>query len=115
MPFPPPALIFLAFPLLELAGLIAAGRAFGVGPVLAWVIVSAALGLFLLRAAGWATLGGDAGVDAKGRGAVLRHAVRCGDDLRRDPADPARLHHRRPGFVAADRAAAPFRRRRVLP
>jgi UPF0716 protein FxsA len=57
MPFPP-ALIFLAFPLLELAGLIAAGRTFGVGPVLAWVFASAALGLFLLRAAGWATLRG---------------------------------------------------------
>ncbi len=57
MPFPP-ALILLAFPLIELIGLIAAGRAFGAGPVLAWVLGTAVLGGVLLRAAGWATLKG---------------------------------------------------------
>jgi UPF0716 protein FxsA len=55
MPFPP-ALILLAFPLLELGGLVAAARAFGSGPVIAWVIATAVLGGVLLRFAGWATL-----------------------------------------------------------
>ncbi len=57
MPFPF-VLIFLAFPLIEIFGLASVARVYGPGPVLAWVLASAVLGGFLLRAAGWATLKG---------------------------------------------------------
>ncbi|MBN2752502.1 MAG: FxsA family protein [Rhodospirillaceae bacterium] len=54
MPFPF-ALLLLAFPLLELAGLIVAGSRMGALPVLAWVVLSAIIGANILRIAGWAT------------------------------------------------------------
>ena len=54
MPFPV-AILLLALPIIELAGLIAVGREFGVLPVLAWAILSAIAGVNLLRITGWVT------------------------------------------------------------
>ena len=54
MPFPF-AILLLALPVLELAGLIVVGREVGVLPVLAWAILSAIAGANLLRITGWVT------------------------------------------------------------
>lgn len=54
MPFPF-AILLLALPVLELAGLIFVGREMGVLPVLAWAILSAIAGVNLLRITGWVT------------------------------------------------------------
>lgn len=54
MPFPL-AIVLLALPILELAGLIFIGGEFGVLPVLAWAILSAIAGVNLLRITGWVT------------------------------------------------------------
>jgi len=54
MPFPIVLLLF-GFPILELAGLIAAGREFGVMAILLWVVLTALIGFQIIRAAGWVT------------------------------------------------------------
>ena len=52
-----PILLFLLlWPLLEIAGFAWIGGAIGVGPTLAFVVLSAVLGMVLLREAGLATL-----------------------------------------------------------
>lgn len=56
MPFPF-AILLLALPVLELAGLIVVGREIGVLPVLGWAILSAIAGVNLLRITGWVTAG----------------------------------------------------------
>lgn len=54
MPFPL-AILLLALPILELAGLIVAGEEFGAVPVIAEAILSAIAGVNLLRITGWVT------------------------------------------------------------
>lgn len=54
MPFPL-AIVLLALPILELAGLIVAGEEFGAIPVIAEAILSAIAGVNLLRITGWVT------------------------------------------------------------
>ncbi len=91
MPFPP-ALLLLAFPLLELVGLIAAGQAFGALPVLAWVFASAAIGVFILCVAGWTTA---RGVQA----AMLRGEVPLADMLSGAALSMAAILLIVPGFI----------------
>lgn len=54
MPFPI-ALVLFALPFLELVGLIVAGQHFGALPVIAWVVISAAIGGAVMRHTGMAT------------------------------------------------------------
>ena len=51
------ALLFLAWPFLEIAGFIVVGRAIGVLPTLALLIASIALGVLILRGLGFAAVG----------------------------------------------------------
>lgn len=50
------AILFIVWPLAEIAGFVLAGRALGLWPTLALTILSAALGLLLVRVQGFAVL-----------------------------------------------------------
>ena len=50
------AILFIVWPLAEIAGFVLAGRAFGLWPTLALTVLSAALGLLLVRVQGFAVL-----------------------------------------------------------
>ncbi|MFT6429791.1 MAG: UPF0716 protein FxsA [Halopseudomonas sp.] len=49
-------LLFLAIPLIELAGLIVLGQSIGVGLTLLWVLVSGILGVAVIQTQGWTML-----------------------------------------------------------